>query len=218
MAIAMLSIFSSVSCAQSEKKEVPVGTPNVERGRSLFGFRNREEYVMKNVWCIAVPTGKESKDGKYHYTRIEVGSPTRPYAGTPAFRLRLVDGTIVSTAQGDTVDVFQRKAKSDTDAGGTSVYDRDCGAGRKWPEGTRRLQDGGAWTFYVQNGRLLGLEVFYSEGMSNYVQQNGTAVWKGSVPAVGRPDNQIMFEIPLKREDVIRIFGEPEKIKQYLEE
>ena len=215
VAVLMLSIFSACSSSQSDQKESSVKKLKIEKGPSLFGLRNHEEYVKKNLWFTARPVGK---DRHYGYTYLVVGTPTQPYTGVPAFRLRLPDGTIVNTTQPDIVKLLQGKTAADSDATVGLVHDRANPPYQRWPEGTRQLNYGG-WNFYVQKDRLLGLEVvLYAWGNSISAEKNGAIVWKGCLPGVGRSDDHLIYDLPLKQEEVIRVFGEPDKIRQFFQE
>lgn len=171
--------------------------------------RNTREYTKDNVRFVARPI---KKGNNYRVLEI-VGRPGKPYNSVPPLLLRLSDGTIVNT--GD-VKALMQKLSPGWDASGG--YDYLWGGGKcPWPKGTQRRSNI-PWVFYVQDDRLLAMRVYYFEGhTSNYAEKDGTEVWKGCVPAIGKPSDGKLYEFPLTEDEVIKIFGEPDKIREYFQ-
>jgi len=183
---------------------------DIEKGSSFFGYRNVRDYVKQNIRFECRPI----KDGS-HFAFLLVGCPSMPYTGDPALLIRLPDGTVVNTA---TIDVgnLKAKAKSITDLTGARFCDigtpsMDLDENAKWPDGAQELQIYGC-LFRVHSNRLIGFEIFYHDLKEEPYER----INYGTIPAISRPGEVTMYQFPLKQSEVIRIFGKPDRIIDYL--
>jgi len=166
-------------------------------------IRNVREYRKDNVIFTSSPIKKGN-----NYSGLVVGTPVDPYTARPRLLLKLPDGTVVNTADID-VQVLKEKASANTDAAGMVVYNRDTKKYDKWLEGTRRLQIC-SWVFIIRYDRLISLSVYY--------RQDKEWKWSGEIPAIGNPSEGKLYQFPLKQGDVLKVFGKPDKIREYLAE
>jgi len=167
-------------------------------------FANVRVYTKDNITFRARPIRK----GK-NYSSLIVGSPDKPYAGSPAILVRLPDGDVVNLAN-ISPKVLMNKASGFSDVGGSFCHEINVGQlvdpNACWPENTFRLQFE-YWLFFVKDESILSFRVdsrSWNEG--------------GQTPAIGTPENNELFEFPLKQEQVIKVFGRPDKIRECLEE
>jgi len=205
-------------------REEPEDQIKIEKGGSLFGWRTVREYVKGNIRFKCQPI----KSGN-NYSSLLIGCPAQPYTGIPAIRAKLPDGTIVNLGRVDVAQLLRQKTRG-TDLTGTVFYDivsPSMDPYGKWPAGTLRLQMHG-WNFRVHDNRLISFTVIYTDYSKEEIYDtttlmDGTKTVErrknyGSTPAIGRADEDLLFNFPLTQEQVIHVFGKPDKISEYFEE
>lgn len=189
------------SCLKETTDDQEQGVPIVRD--SLFC--NVREYTKGNITFSSRPIKRGC-----NYSYLIVGTPNNPYAGSPAVLVRLPDGDVVNLAE-TPIRVLRTKASSASDVGGKFCHDIAAGnqvdSNTRWPENTIRLQSE-YWLFFVKNERILAFSAtqwgWWNEG--------------GKVPAIGNPEDGKLFEFPLTQEQVIKVLGYPDKIREYLQE
>ena len=83
----------------------------------------------------------------------------------------------------------------------------------RWPEGTEQLQvklNPGGIAFFVHDAQILSFFIRYRD-----VDWDK---WVGQKPAIGKPEDGMLYEFPLKQAEVISVFGKPDRIRERLEE
>ena len=63
------------------------------------------------------------------------------------------------------------------------------------------------WLFFIQENAILAFSA------TTYGWDEG-----GLIPAIGNPDDGKMFTFPLTQNQVIKVFGYPDRIREYLAE
>jgi len=206
-------------------REQPKDQVKIEKGSSLLGYRNVREYLKGNVRFRCRPI----EDGK-NYSALLIGCPAQPYTGTPSVRVKLPDDTIINLSGVDVAQVLRQKARGTSDFTGAVFHDigsPSMDLYGKWPDGTLRLQIHG-WVFHVHSNRLISFRVSYTDYSKKEIydtmtHMDGTKTVKkrenyGSTPAIGRADEDLLYNFPLTQEQVIHVFGKPDKIREYLEQ
>jgi len=165
-------------------------------------FCNVREYERGNVSVSARPIEKGN-----NYRILRIGTPRNPYANIPALRLKFPDGTVFDTR---TIDLVRLKAMaSSSEPAREPLYDRNAKKYNKWPDGARRLTIG-PWVFILHQDQIVFLSVYY--------RQDNQWQWSGYIPSIGIPGTDEMSEFPLKQTEVLRIFGKPDVIREFLQE
>lgn len=201
IATGLLAMLSSiVSCSRG----IPNGDDQVVHIDRKDLFANVRIYTKGNITLRSRPIRK----GR-NYSLLIVGSPDRPYAGVPAILARLPHGDVVNLAN-IPPRVLMDSASSVSDVGGDWCHEINVGQladpNARWPHNTLRVQFE-YWLFFVKDESILSFRAD-SRGWNQ----------GGQVPSFGTPDNNELFEFPLKQEQVIKVFGKPDKIREYLEE
>ena len=173
---------------------------------SLFFISdNVREYTRANITFRARPIRKGN-----NYAHLIVGAPLKPYAGHPPIMARLPDGSVVNLAD-VSIHTLKGQASAISDVSGTRCHEIAAGNlvgnNSRWPDGTLRLQLE-VWLFFVHDDQILAFKVW------NY----NPGYWTGEVAAIGKPANGELYEFPLTEEQVIKVFGKPDSIREYLEE
>ena len=165
-----------------------------------FLFRNERRYEKGNIafFCNPIRSG---------YSGLIIGSPKRPYAGDPPIVARFPNNEIVNLAQ-VTTQSLMKCGFSMSDVSGEFYHEiarawfRDEGP-QRWPPGTWKYA-AEYWSLYVKNGTILAIFV-YGRG-------------EGKIkPAIGKSEAE-MYSFPLTQDQVIRVFGTPDVIREYFSE
>jgi len=135
------------------------------------------------------------------YDAIDVGTPVFPYEGEPALLIRLPDDTVLNIAADDAA--AQVKARMPWPHYPSEEPDWLTEDTRAWPDGTLEISVG-PWKFFTRDERIIGLRV---------CRRTDDWPWRGSLPAVGLPSDGRLFELPLKPETVVAIFGPPDLVR-----
>lgn len=189
----------NISCTGKERVENDI---KIERENMMC---NTREYLKKNIRFKARPIA-----GGDNYSNLLIGSPNCPYNGDPALVILLPSGTEVNLTEIST-DQLKKQVSSVSSVGGyvfTDIGSDSLAAGSRWPAGTERLQIQ-SWVFFVHDDRILSFRVYY---------RSDRWKWAGQKPALRAASEAVFYEFPLNQKEVIRVFGKPDKIREYLEE
>ena len=66
--------------------------------------------------------------------------------------------------------------------------------------------------FNTYGTTVIGFEIFYHDLKEEPYER----INYGTIPAISRPGEVTMYQFPLKQSEVIRIFGKPDRIIDYL--
>ena len=167
-------------------------------------FRNVREYKKRNVTFRSRPI----KNG-HNYSHLIVGSPRNPYAGEPAIKVRLPNGEVINLAQVSISNLITM-ASSARDCGGNYCHDITVAnldePVARWPRGTLRVQYE-FWLFFIKDATILAFTA------CDYGWNGG-----GRLPAIGNPTDGKLYTFPLMQDQVIKVFGDPDSIREFLEE
>ena len=67
-----------------------------------------------------------------------------------------------------------------------------------------------SWVFIIDGQRLISFKVYYRDDKQ--------WKWTGEIPAIGKPGEEQLYQFPMKEEDVVKVFGKPDNIREYLQE
>lgn len=132
----------------------------------------------------------------YHMGEIKFNNITfRPSKDTIKFSLRMPDGHIVTYDQLTPEAIAPYVTPSDWSTNGNCRY-------------VGVTYDNGRVTAYFENGKLTRVTVF--------VWPRTTVRPGQSVPAIGNRDGTKFFTLPITKDELIELFGEPTKARTYL--
>jgi len=194
-----VGLMCGISCA---RKEPDADGIKVERE---FVICNVREYLKGNIRFRARPI----RGGK-NYSSLLIGTPNHPYNGVPPLVIRLPNGAEVDLTETSVEQL--KKQGSACSAGGNLFFDIGSDSldpGSRWPTGTERLQILPWWEFYVHDGRIISFHVYYRPGHWLATDQK---------PAIGAPKTDVLYKFPMSQNEVMDVFGRPDKIREYLEE
>ena len=212
-------------CIVGCSRESKTGLIEVEKTNTLFGIRNVRDYLKGNVRFRSKPI-----ENGNNYSYLLVGCPAKPYAGIPAVRVNLPDGTILNLAETNIVQMLKQKTNSRIDLTGTVFYDigsPSMDLYGKWPAETLELQFENR-SFWVHDDQLIAFRVVYNDYAKDKVCDTVTQMGGsksvirrtniGSVPTIGKSDEEKTYVFPLTQEEVIHVFGLPDKITESFQE
>ena len=155
-------------------------------------IRNKRIYEKGNISFSARPI-----KGGNNYRGLHVGSPEHPYNGDPPLIVRFQSGVEVNLAE-----ITEPQLREQA----TSSFSK----GMEWDESTKQIRVG-HWQFWIRDGQILFFTVTYSD-------ETHLGKWTGRTAAIGNPKDGILYEFPLKQQEVISVFGKPDRIREFLAE
>lgn len=162
----------------------------IKKENSFLGITNTRKFQKGSFTAIA-------RTPKEVYTSFLIGVPQKPYQGSEQIFLTLPDGEILNISDPKAGEIIKKKSQIKTAP--SKVFNYADSKFYEWKEGATEIQIP-PFFFIVDRQRVIGVRCYYSSSKKSFV-----------APAIGtRADN--MYPIPLKYNDLIDIFGEPDKI------
>ena len=185
------------------KGDFHVGTNEMKRIIAIFSLlvlcscsNNVREFQADDIRVKCRPIGNRD-----NYKALIIGCPSRPYAGKPKLFVKLSGGKVLDLAADDLQSHLNLPRSDISGRPYTGIGNPQLDYGRPWPDGTIEMQDKGR-VFRMKNGKLLSLYL--------YARHN-------PAPQLSR-DGNTWFTLPLAEEEVIILFGKPDRFHEYLEE
>lgn len=153
---------------------------------------NHRYYSKQNIELSAV-----FKHGEAIYRNVQIGTQTRPFDQN----LDAYGDVFVELVEGDVVPLSALTVAKLEEASSKTKNLDDVGYDTGWPKGSRRITVGTRLFAIVNAGRILQLDA------------NTVGLRTGErAPRFGRKDSDASYAMPFNHQQVLKLFGEPDKL------
>ncbi|MCD4744656.1 MAG: hypothetical protein K8R67_19505 [Desulfobacteraceae bacterium] len=166
---------------------------SIIKTNSFFGIKNPNNRVF--IKGNLIFRANLNIKGDRNYRVLDIGTLKNPfYKNPPRFKFKVNKELILKS---DKIKVEELK-KICNDITDPNEFDK------RWPDGAERIHCG-PYAFIVSNDVVWN---FYTEFLANPVD-------KSEVLSIGNINTEKMYFFPLSQEQIIQVFGEPERIEEY---
>ena len=145
--------------------------------------------------CNTICTASNRRSEEWRYYRIELGTPSNPYKGIPALRIRSKEGAEFRTDQITATNVLSIENIQNTPLWAWSTSSPPF---EPWPLGTEKYETGSAM-FFIASNRIVQIMLVHS----------------GQFQVVG---DENWHSLPCTENDIMSVLGKPDKIYEWFRE